>query len=165
VSWADASVTVYRAYPGCWWVTVDGEMLGPFEDRNILRAVRIACTPTIDGCELGPTKLGLVDLAPRRALKRGAKWQQTREDELPPSVTSYDGDALVPVAGCCTVSEDMPKVTWGSLEGWQEHLDARPERAGHLAAAWNAHPKGSLLFTSEPSLEDGFVVTDLPRPE
>ncbi|MCC6751704.1 MAG: hypothetical protein IT371_28890 [Deltaproteobacteria bacterium] len=162
VSARDAGVTIFQAHPGAWWIAVAAEMIGPFGDRCILRAVRVACSPTIDGCERGPAKLGVSELVPRQPLRRGPAWQEHPEAQLPPSVTTYDRRALDPVVGCCTTDDAPPKVTWGEAGGWDEYLDARPARGGALAAGWNAHPPGALIYALGMVLESGFVIVDLP---
>jgi hypothetical protein len=157
----DAGIAVFQAHPGSWWIVTGNEMIGPLDDHSILRAVRVACTPTIDGCERGPTKLGITELSPRRPLRRGPRWREVSEAELPPSITVYDRRGLEPVSGCCTTSDSMPKVTWGSDEGWEAYLEERPARAGLLATTWNAHPRGSLVFSPGSALEVGFTVVDV----
>lgn len=159
---AEAGLTIFRAYPGSWWIAVVEEMIGPFEDRSILRAVRVACTPTIDGCELGPNEFGVIELSPRQPLQRGPKWQPVSQDELPQSVTEYDHSALEPVSGCCTTSDAIPQVVWRTTDQWEKYTDESPERSGRLASGWNAHPEGSLLFARGQTLEAGFVIVDLP---
>lgn len=160
LSTADAGLSVYLAFPGAWWIAIDREMIGPFGDRSILRAVRIACTPTIDGCELGPRKLGVNDLSPRRPLARGPRWRQIFDDQLPSSVTRYDRHGLEPISGCSTIFDAMPNVSWGTVDGWERYLDQRPVRGGSLVSDWNAHPAGSLLFTREPALDGGFTIVE-----
>lgn len=161
----ECGITVFRAHPGAWWIVADGEMIGQLDDRSVLRALRIACTPAIDGCERGPTKLGVADLAPRRPFHRGQHWQSVGENDLPPSVTTYDSKALEPVTGCCTTFDAMPEVAWTSIEGWDAFLEERPARGGRLSAGWNAHPAGCLVFVHGVELESGFVVVDVPEDE
>lgn len=163
VSPADAGLTIFRAFPGSWWIASGEVMIGPFDDRTILRAVRVACTPTIDGCERGPTKLGVAELSPRRRLQRGPKWQAIGEGELPTSVTAYDCQSLKPVSGCCTTFDALPKVAWGTADKWEAYFEELPTRGGRLASVWNAHPAGSLVFTREFELKAGFVVVEFPR--
>ena len=158
----ETGVAIFRLYPGCWQLAYGSEALGPFEDRSILRAARIACTPCIDGCELGPSQLGIRELSsPRRPLRRGPHWQQFVEGDLPQSVTLYDKAALEPVRGCCTTFEAMPKVVWQSIDGWESYVDSEPVRGGQLRSAWNAHPPGSLLLGGN-ELAVGFAIVDLP---
>jgi hypothetical protein len=157
----DAGVAVFRAHPGSWWIVTGDEMIGTLDDQSILRAARVACTPTIDGCERGPTKLGITELSPRHPLRRGPRWREVSEAELPPSITVYDQRGLAPVSGCCTTSDSMPEVTWSGIEGWQAYLEERPACGGVLAATWNAHPRGSLVFSPSSALTLGFTVVDL----
>jgi hypothetical protein len=156
---ADAGVDVFRAYPGCWFIAYGAEAFGPFDDRLILRATRMACTPCIDGCELGPSQLGARNLSPRRRLQRERSWQVVAEQDLPPSVTAYDRGALEPIKGCCTTFDAMPDVVWGDREGWETYVDDEPDRGGTLRLAWNAHPAGSLVFAKRLPTE-GLVVVD-----
>ena len=121
----------------------------------------MACTPCIDGCELGPSQLGVRGLSPRRPFRRERSWQALAETDLPPSVTAYDHDALEPIKGCCTTFDAMPDVAWGNQSGWQTYLDDEPGRGGLLRSAWNAHPVGSLVFASKMPSE-WLVVVDLP---
>jgi hypothetical protein len=161
ISPVDAGVAVYEAYRGSWWLTVGGEMIGPFDDRSILRALRVACTPTIDGCERGPTQLGVNGLTPRRPLRRGPRWRPASEEELPASVTTYVREALEPVSGCCSVSDAMPTARWTSAEAWEGYVDEAPSRVGRLTREWNAHPAGCLLLAPASTLDAGFTVVDL----
>ncbi len=165
VALSEAGVTVFRAFPGAWWIADGDEMLGAFDDRSILRAVRVACTPTIDGCEKGPHKFGIAELSSRRPLRRGPKWQIVAEADLPDSVTEYDRSALEPVRGCCTVSEAVPKIAESPISAWDQYIAQCPTSGGKLAATWNAHPKGSPVFLRGHSLDTGFVVVDLPPSE
>lgn len=160
VSATEAAVTVYRAFPGAWFLHHDGESIGPFEDRTILRALRVACTPTIDGCELGPHKLAVTELAPRRTATPGPRWVAVTERDLPPSVTAYDHAALEPVEGCCSTFDQMPTIIPDDSLAWEDFMSSRPAVTGRLGAAWNAHPAGSLVFAHEEGL--GLVVVDLP---
>ena len=137
-------------------------MAGPFDDACILRALRIACTPVIDGCEKGPGKSGFVELEKRRPLKPRPKQYERAEDELPPSITAYDEAGLEPAMGCCTTFDAPPRVTWGTTEGWQSFLDSEPAHAGVLRTAWNAHPSGSLVFCNDETTFEGLTVVDLP---
>lgn len=162
ISSTDAGLAIFRAYPGTWWLVNADEMIGPFADQSILRAVRIACTPTIDGCECGPAKLGVKDLLPRRPLEKGPRWLPVHEDKLPPSVTRYDLESLKPVSGCRTTFATLPKVRWEAPSGWEFYIEELPKRGGLLTADWNAHPAGSLLFTQELALESGFTIVDIP---
>jgi hypothetical protein len=158
---ADAGITILRAYPGAYWIVVGQEMLGAYDDNVILRTVRVACTPTIDGCELGPWKLGIADLGPRRRLNRNPTWVPVREDELPPSTTAYDRERLEPISGCCTRDGSMPKIGWGPIDDWQAYVESAPAHAGRLLARWNAHPAGSLVFADSTALAEGFTIIDL----
>ena len=81
---SDAGVVVYRAFPGAWFLRHGDENIGPFGDGTILRALRVGCTPTIDGCEKGPHKLSVTDLlAPRRRASPGPRWRESDEAALP----------------------------------------------------------------------------------
>lgn len=155
-------MVLYRAFPNQWWLAHGGFGIGPFDDRTILRASRVACTPTIDGCELVSTKLGVTELSPRRKLERGRRWQELDPTELPASVTAYEREGLEPVSGCCTTFDAMPKVAWCPIDDWQVYLDAPPARSGRLRNGWNAHPAGSIVFAATSWLEDGLVIVDLP---
>jgi hypothetical protein len=160
LSTADAGLSVFAAFPGAWWIAIDQEMIGPFDDRSILRAVRLACTPTIDGCELGPRRLGVRHLSPRCPLARGPRWRRVLDDPLPPGVTRYDRHGLEPISACCTVFDAMPNASWGTVDGWERYVNQRPVRGGRLVSEWNAHPAGSLLFTREPALDGGFTIVE-----
>ncbi len=150
VSAVEAGVRIYRAHPGAWWLVVGGEMAGPYDDGSVLRAMRAACTPTMDGCELGPTKPGFAEL-PKIPLQRGPGWSEASEHELPSSATTYSVRALEPVSGCCTTFDTLPRVHW-----------EEPAR-GRLLSDWNAHPAGSLLVPQEPGTPHaGFTVIDVP---
>jgi hypothetical protein len=160
----DASIVVYADFPGQWWLTRGSEMAGPFDDVCILRALRVACTPVIDGCEKGPGKSGFLELENRRLLKPRPKQYERAEDELPPSITVYDEEGLEPAIGCCTTFDAPPRVTWGTTEGWESFLDSKPAYAGVLKTAWNAHPNGSLVFCNDKTTFAGLTVVDLPKP-
>jgi hypothetical protein len=159
---AESGITIFRLYPGSWMLAYGSEALGPFDDRTILRATRIACTPCIDGCELGPPQAGVRALScARRPLRREARWREILLGELPVSVTVYDSVALEPVRGCCTTFAAMPKVGTNADDTWQAHMGSTTARGHHLLATWNAHPAGSVIV-AEGDLEAGFAVVDLP---
>lgn len=159
----DAGIVIYADFPGQWWLARGSEMAGPFDDSCILRALRIACTPVIDGCEKGPGKSGFLELEKRRPLKPRPKQYERVEDELPPSVTAYDDEGLKPAVGCCTTFDAPPRVIWGTAEGWESFLDSEPAYAGVLEAAWNTHPNGSRVFCSDQKTFAGLTVVDLPN--
>jgi hypothetical protein len=138
-------------------------MSGPYDEDSILRAVRVACTPTIDGCEKGPHQLGVATFDDLRQMLRGPKWQELAPAELPASLTHYDSSALAPVSGCCTTDDTVPAVDWGVL------VEGDPSRArdavgfvGRLATSWNAHPSGSIVKADHKTLSGGFSIVDLP---
>jgi hypothetical protein len=157
ISAVELGIDIHREHPKAWWIVVGAEMFGPFDDRAILRAVRIACTPMIDGCSRGPTTFGLYDLEPRRPLRRAPSWQPVRQDELPPSVTTYGPAAVAPPN-----DDVLPRVDWSAGEDWTPYLAEAPGCAGRLATRWNVHPAGSLVFSDTPELAGGLVVVDLP---
>jgi hypothetical protein len=159
---ADAGVTVWRAHPGSYFVSCGSSMAGPFNDDNVLRVVRIACTPTIDGCEKGPHQLGFSDFDELRPLRRGARWQAVRAAELPPSITRYDPRALEPIAGCCTTDDSTPMVSWTNPPEARAFLQEPMHLSGLLTRPWNAHPQGSLVVASDKSLHEDFAIADLP---
>ena len=156
---AELGLRIYLAHPGCWWLVTGNEMSGPFDDRSVLRAVRAACTPTLDGCELGPTRPGLAAL-PKQPVRKGPGWTEVSERAVPSSVTVYSAHALQPVTGCCTTFESLPKVSWD--ESLQPQVyGLAPARSGRLLADWNAHPTGLLLFAmDEERLDKGFAIVD-----
>jgi len=157
----DASVTIWRSYPGCYFISHGSMMSGPYDDGTVLRAVRVACTPTIDGCEKGPHRLGFAALEDLRPIERGPKWQQVTIDDLPASTTRYDADSLEPVSGCCTADDSQPRVDWQRTEdgaAWRE-VDHRIQ--GVLTRGWNAHPRGSVVLANDESLTDGFAIVDV----
>jgi hypothetical protein len=158
----DASVIVYADFPGHWWLAMGLEMAGPFDDSSILRALRVGCTPVIDGCEKGPAKSGFLELEKRRPLKRRPRQHERAEEELPPSITVYDEEGLKPAVGCCTTFKAPPRVIWGTREGWEAFLESEPAYAGVLERTWNAHPKGSLVFCNEKTTLADLTVVDLP---
>jgi hypothetical protein len=162
LSAADAAVVVYRAFPGAWFLQHEADTIGPFEDREILRAVRVACTPTIDGCELGSHKLAVSELAPRRRARPGPRWVAVAERDLPPAVTTYDHAALEPVSGCCSTFERLATILPDGSLAWEDFVRSRPAATGRLRSAWNAHPAGSLLFAPSDALELGLTIVDLP---
>ena len=82
-----ASVSIWRAYPGCYFISHGSLMSGPYDDATIRRAARVACTPTIDGCEKGPHRLGFAALEDLRSFKRGPKWMEVTVGELAASTT------------------------------------------------------------------------------
>lgn len=159
----EAGVVVYRAFHGQWWVAQEGSMIGPFGDAAILRASRVACTPTIDGCELGPYQLGIREMSPKVPLRRGPRWQEVSLAQLPPSLTRYDRERLEPVSGCCTRFEAMPEVGWDSVDDWPSRLDPLSGRSGRLRTSWNAHPEGSIIVAPTQTLAEALVIVDLPR--
>lgn len=161
----DAGIVVYADFPGQWWLARNSEMAGPFDDRSILRALRVACTPVIDGCEKGPPKSGFLELEKRRPLKPRPKRCERAEEELPPSVTRYDEEGMKPVSGCCTKFDAPPSVAWGTTAGWEAFLESEPRYAGALKEKWNAHLKGSLVFADDKTTFAHLAVVDLPGGE
>ncbi len=160
----DAGVVVYADFPGQWWLARGSEMAGPFDDRCVLRALRVACTPVIDGCEKAPGKSGFLELERRRALKPRPRRCERLESELPPSVTIYDDEGLRPAIGCCTTFDAPPDVAWGTTAGWESFLESEPGHAGVFERTWNAHPKGSLAFCDDKTTFTGLAVVDVARP-
>jgi hypothetical protein len=160
----EAGITVYVDFPGQWWLARGSEMAGPFDDSCILRALRVSCTPVIDGCEKGPGKSGFLELENRRLLKPRPKPYERAEDEVPPSTTAYDEDGLKPAIGCCSIFDAPPRVIWETSEGWESFMDSKPAFAGILEATWNAHPKGSRVFCNDKTTFAGLTVIDLPNP-
>lgn len=158
----ECGIAAYRAHPDAWWIVVEHEMIGPFDARSILRAVRVACTPIPDGCERFGSILAVSEFRPRRPLRKGPRWRAFDENELPISVTVYDRAALAPVSGCVTTFDALPQVAWDASNHWQPFLDQRPARGGRLTKAWNAHPAGSLLFAEASGLGAGFTIVDAP---
>ena len=153
---------IFRLYPGSWMLAYAQESLGPFDTRQILRAARMACTPCIDGCELGPSQLGARALScARRPLQRKPSWQKVTIRELPVSVTIYERSALDPLRGCCTTFASMPNVAWTNEGPWKVHAELPTARGGNLLAPWNAHPAGSVVV-ADADLVAGFTVVDLP---
>ena len=138
-------------------------MAGPFDDRCVLRALRVACTPVVDGCERGPAKSGFLELENRRPLKRRPKSYERAESELPPSVTTYDKEDLKPVTGCCTTFDEAPGVAWGTPVGWESFLGSERADGGILVRTWNAHPARSLVFCSDKASFAGLAIVDLAR--
>jgi hypothetical protein len=157
----DAGVVVFADFPGQWWLARGAEMVGPLDDRCVLRALRVACTPVIDGCELGPGKSGFLELEKRRPLKARPRHYERAENELPPSVTIYDEEGLEPAIGCCTKFDAPPSVVWGTTGNWESFLESEPAHAGVLEKSWNAHPKGSLVFCDDKTTFAGLAVVDL----
>lgn len=157
-----AGVVVYFDHPGQWWLARDTEMAGPFGDGQILRALRIACTPVIDGCEKGPPKSGFLELENRRAHKARPRQYERAAHELLPSVTAYDAQGLEPAVGCCTRFDALPRVAWGPIAGWDAYRDRAPAHAGVLERSWNAHPRGSLVFCNDEDTLAELTVVDLP---
>jgi hypothetical protein len=158
----EVGVEVYSAYPGSWWIVYDEKMWGPYGDNNILRAVRVSCTPTIDGCELSPPQWGIDAMAPGKPLAKGKRWQQISVHELPPSITKYTRDSLEPVEGCCSRFDSMPRVNWIELTHWKKFIKDRPEREGILDVEWNAHPENAYIFAHGSTLDEGFVIGEMP---
>jgi hypothetical protein len=159
----DAGVVIYADFPGQWWLAQVSEMAGPFDDRCVLRALRVTCTPVIDGCEKGPAKSGFLELENRRPLKARPKRYERSESVLPPSVTVYDEAGLEPAVGCCTTFDAPPRVVWRTPVGWESLLDREPACGGVLESAWNAHPKGSLVYREDKKTLAGLTVVDLAR--
>ena len=159
---ADAGITIYVDFPGQWWLARGGELAGPFEDSQILRALRVACTPVMDGCEKGPGKSGFLELAGRRALKPRPRQSARGADDLPPSISIYDQAGLEPVSGCCTRFDSAPPVVWGAMEGWEAFRDQKPAYAGLLSSPWNAHPQGSPVYCEDKTTFSGLTIVDLP---
>jgi len=160
---AESGVTLFRAYPGAWWLSFGSAMVGTFDARTVLRAVRVACTPTIDGCEHGPHKLAVHDLSPRRTVPRRKSWSVVTEPDLPPSITFYDREGLEPISGCKTTFDAFPRVEWEPIAAPAAYAEELTGESGRLLGTWNVHPRGSLIFTSDPaSLESGFAIVDLP---
>lgn len=162
LSLEEAGVQVQRAFRDQWWLTHGELVAGPFEDATILRASRVACTPTIDGCELGPHTLGIRSMSSTRTLRRGPRWQELGRAQLPASLTRYDRERLGPVSGCCTSFEAMPEVAWGPIDDWPSPLAPQPGRHGRLRASWNAHPAGSIVVAPGPTLAEALVIVDIP---
>lgn len=156
----DASVAIWRAYPGCYFISHGSMMSGPYEDATILRAVRVACTPTIDGCEKGPHRPGFAALEDLRPIDRGPKWQEVILDDLPASTTRYDAVALEPVAGCCTTDDSLPKIDWQPPYDCDAAGEVEHRLTGILTRSWNAHPRGSLVLANDENLIDGFAIVD-----
>lgn len=128
-------------------------MAGPYDKDTVRRAVAMACTPTIDGCENGPHRLGFAAFDNLQQRERGPGWQEVTLEELPPSTTLYAAAALEPIRGCCTVDEAIPVVDWSGAFEEQRWV-------GRLKNVWNAHPKGSLILSRHKTLEDRFSVVD-----
>jgi hypothetical protein len=128
----DASITVYADFPGQWWLAQGREMAGPFDDSRILRALRVACSPVMDGCEKGPAKSGFLELEDRRALKPRPKQSERAADDLPPSISVYDREVFEPAIGCCTRFDSPPPVVWGPIDAWESFLDEKPAYGGSL---------------------------------
>ncbi len=158
----EAGVVVYMDFPGQWWLARHAEMAGPYDDRCILRALRVACTPVIQGCERGPPKSGFLELEKRRPLKPRPKHFERAEADLPASVTLYDEEGFKPIAGCCTKFDAPPSVAWRATEGWESFLESEPACAGDLKGTWNAHPKGSVVFCDDKKTFTGLTIVDLP---
>jgi hypothetical protein len=138
-------------------------MAGPFDGPSILRALRVARTPVVVGCELDTGKSGFLELENRRPLKPRPKSFERAEHELPPSITVYDAAGLEPVSGCCTTFDAPPRVTWGATAGWESFLESAPTHSGVMESAWNAHAKGSLVFCDDKTTLAGLTVVDLPN--
>jgi hypothetical protein len=161
----DAGIVIYADFPGQWWLARGSEMAGPFDDRCVLRALRVACTPVIDGCEKGPGKSGFLELEERRPLKSRPKQYERTENELPPSTTVYDEEGLKPAVGCCTTFDAPPRVVWRTTEDWESFLDGgEPAYGGVLDRTWNAHPRGSLVFCGNKTTFAGLAIVDLAPP-
>ncbi len=116
----DAGVEVYEEHPDCFWLVRHGEMRGPFDRRSILRALRVACTPLIDGCELGPSKSGFFDLPGPHPFNPRLTQSFRDPSELPESMTRY--------------TASVTSVTKGA------------DGEIILARSWNLHPKGSRVI-------------------
>jgi hypothetical protein len=158
----DAGVTIYVDFPGQWWLARGKELAGPFDDSHILRALRVACTPVIDGCEKSLGKSGFLELA-RRPLKPRPRQSERAAEDLPPSISSYDKAGLDPVSGCCTRFDSPPPVVWGPIDGWDSFLDEPPAYAGILTTTWNAHPPGSRVYCNDKKTFSGLTIVDLPN--
>ena len=154
----DAFVTIWRAYPGCYFISHGSMMSGPYDDGAVLRAVRVACTPTIDACEKGPHRLGFAALEDLRPIERGPNWQEVAIDDLPASTSLYGRDSLEPVSGCCTTDDSRPTVEW-QHGGASTEVDHRIK--GVLTRSWNAHPHGSVVLANDENLTDGFAIVDV----
>lgn len=157
---ADALVAIWRAYPGCYFISHASMTSGPYGDDTVLRAVRVACTPTIDGCEKGPHRLGFAALEDLRPIDRGPKWQEVYVDELPDSTTRYDADALEPVSGCCTTDDSKPRVAWQRPQDESVPTEFDHRVTGILTRSWNAHPQGSVVLANDENLTGAFAVVD-----
>ena len=136
-------------------------MAGPFDNSHILRALRVACTPVMDGCEKGPAKSGFLELENRRALKPRPRHYEQAADDLPPNISVYDKEGLEPAVGCCTRFDSPPPVVWGPIDGWESFLDEEPAYAGILKTTWNAHPKDSLVYSKDKTTFLGLTIVDL----
>jgi hypothetical protein len=162
VSFEEAGVAIFRLHGGSWMLAAKSEALGPFDDGSILRAARVAVTPCIDGCELGPSQLGVRSLScARRPLRRGRGWQEVAVSELPVGVTNYECSVVEPVRGCCTTFAAMPKMASTDDDRWKAHLERPAARGATLLATWNAHPEGSVIVAAN-GFDAGFTVVDFP---
>jgi hypothetical protein len=158
----ESGIVIWCDWPGHWWLVLGSEMVGPFDDSCILRALRVANTPVIDGCELGPSQLGWFELENRRALSQRRNASVRHQADLPPSTTSYDEEGLAAVVGCCSRFDSPPHVNWNGIDDWQPFRETPPSHAGTLERAWNAHPAGSLVFCDDTETLAGLTLIDLP---
>ena len=158
----DASVVIWLSHPGCYFISSGLLMAGPWTETSILRAVRVACTPTLDGCEVGPHRRGFDALEDLRPLHRGPRWQVVTEKELPPSLTRYEPSALEPVSGCCTIDDSVPEVSWSGESTAAVFAPESMPLSGRLSRAWNAHPPTSMVLAHDEGLRQPFVIMDLP---
>lgn len=156
----DASVTAYRAFANTWFLVRGSEMLGPYGDKEILRMLRIASCPCVDGCQLGPPGLGWYAVGEPRPSRREHYWVATPQEELPPSVTRYQAEGLEPVGCCCSNFDSWPRLVSGQPQ-WELYIEDEPPLWGYLEQSWNAHPAGSLVMTQEP-MERGLTILDWP---
>ncbi|MBS2034428.1 hypothetical protein JST97_05560 [bacterium] len=157
----DPSVQAYRAYADHWFLVRGQEMLGPFRDDQILRMLRIASCPCVDGCQLGPPGLGWYAVGRPRQSRKEHYWVMTCEDELPASWTRYEPEDLQPVGCCCSNFDSWPILRLGEPL-WKLYTSQEPALWGYLKQSWNAHPAGSLVLTQDP-MDLGLSVIDWPQ--
>lgn len=156
----DTSIEAYRASPNQWFLVRQQEQLGPYGDDLILRMLRLASCPCVDGCQLGPPGLGWRELGQARPGGPLHYWVATPESELPPSQSHYDASGLEPVGCCCSTFDSMPQLMNGEPL-WSLFVKEEPALWGYLRQSWNAHPAGSLVLTQDP-MEHGMCIVDWP---
>lgn len=146
---------------------------GPFRSTETLRALRLSNTVP-NGCELGPWQSG-IELFPSSVLPaHHSEWSLVELAWLPPTLTFYEARRYEPVnETCCAPPIHPPKLERAKASSVslveldqlveERHTGKGLSFGGVLLREWNAHPKGSPVYTVGTSLDGEFLVIDLPR--